>query len=115
MAYFNIDAPVLRSAYPDQPSLHNALDELTAFAREQMPRTLATPLSDETDEQRGQPNADLVCDLLEVSVTEAEKGPRAAAVAFERVDFGVLRTGANLARRGLAQWRERLLADERVG
>jgi glyoxalase/bleomycin resistance protein/dioxygenase superfamily protein len=44
MAYVTIDAPVLRSACPDPPSLHNALDELAAFAREQMPRTFYASL-----------------------------------------------------------------------
>jgi hypothetical protein len=84
MAYVNIDAPVLWLAYPDQPSLHNALDEFAAFAGTQMPRTLETPLADETAEQRGRHVADLVCDLLEVSLTQAAQGPRSAAAELDR-------------------------------
>jgi hypothetical protein len=110
LAYFNIDAPVLTSAYPDQPSLCEVLDELAAFAREQVPRALETPLLDETVELRGQPVHNLVCDLLVVGLTEAGHGARAAAEALDRVDLSAIRTAPELARRGGAQWRQRLLA-----
>jgi hypothetical protein len=56
---------------------------------------------------------DLACDLLTVGLVEASDGPEAAAVALDRVDLGALRTGSELAQRGLEQWRERLVADQR--
>jgi hypothetical protein len=87
------------------------LDELAAFARDQVPRALETPLLDETVELRGEPVHNLVCDLLVVSLTEAGHGPRAAAEELDRVDVSAIRTGTELAGRGIAQWRERLVAD----
>jgi len=113
MAYFNIDAPILRSAHPDDASLHNALDQLAAFAQAQMRRALDTPLSDELAEQRGQHASDLACDLLAVSLAETAHDRRAAAGVLERIDVSGLGTGADLARRGVAQWRERLHAAKR--
>ena len=113
MAYFNIDAPVLISAHPDSASLHEALASLADFARGQTRRTLETPLFDETVDQRGDPVHDLACHLLTVGLVEASDGPEAAAVALDRVDLGALRTGSELAQRGLEQWRERLVADQR--